>query len=215
MRNASALILAALLASAPAAGATPSVAGAFFRSLLVPGWGQRASGRGCAGAWFLAAEAGLWGGYWGSRRLAAARADEYRTYAAVHAGARPAGKDDEFWADLGFYASVRDHNLYAAYRDGPNAVLYPLTSEFFWEWESQAARQEYRRLRNGSESARRQALYCAGAAAVNHVLAAVEAARGARAAGLARRRIGSGRPGLAAAFEGARGLARLSVVHSF
>jgi hypothetical protein len=214
MRTLPALLLAGLLAAAPAS-AESSARGAFFRSLLLPGWGQHAAGRTGAAGCFLGAEVGLWAAYLGADRLAAVRADNFRDYAAEHAGAQTSGKSGVFFDDLGFYASVQQHNLYAAYEDGPQAALYSLTPEFLWEWESDAARREYRDLRNGSRSADRAALYVAGLVAVNHLLAAVHAARTASSTeGEAAETALTG-PGVTAAYEPARGLARLSVVRRF
>lgn len=204
MRVLCVLALAALLAVTPA-GAAPGPRGAFFRSLILPGWGQRATGRPAAAAWFFGAELSLWGGHLGMRHLAAVREEEYRSYAAAYAGARMAGKGRTFCDDLGFYSSVQEHNQHAAYYDGPTAALYPMTPEFFWEWDTDAARLEYRRLRNSSRGADRQALYVAGVAVLNHVLAAVHAARTASAAGDASRTPAAA-PALAAACELERGL---------
>ena len=161
----------------PGRTAAQSAPQAFFRSLLIPGWGQRYAGRPAAASWFLSAELLLWGSQLGLQRVADVRQDRYQSYAAVHAGARLQGKSSAFVDDLGFYASVMQHNLYATYDDGPAAALYPRTPEYFWEWDADASRQRYRQLRNAGERAKRQALYVTGLTAVNHLLAAVHAAR--------------------------------------
>jgi hypothetical protein len=178
--------LLAVLVVPPAGASGPSARGAFWRSLLVPGWGQRYLGKPVSAGRFLAAELVLWGGYLGCRRLAEVREDSYQSYAAEHAGARPEGKGSRFLDDLGFYDSTVEHNLYARLSEGPTPALYPDDPEFFWEWETQAARLRYRDLRASGESARRGVLYAGGLVAVNHLVAAVHAARGAADAGAAR-----------------------------
>ena len=177
MRNRLAVSIFALLAL----GASPSGAGggkpAFWRSLLVPGWGQRYVGREAAGARFFAAELLLWGGYFAFLRVEDLREDEYQRYAAEHARARTAGKSDTFFDDLGFYESRLQHDQFARYEEGPEADLYPDDPDFFWEWDRRASRLRYRELRNASERAHRRALYATGLIFVNHLISAVHAAR--------------------------------------
>jgi len=153
---------------------------AFWYSLLVPGWGQHYAGREESARGFLAAELALWGSFFGFQRLGEIREDNFRAHAAEHARARPKGKDDRYFDDLGFYDSRLQHDQFARYEDGPDAELYPDGPEFFWEWDREESRRRYRELRNASEGARRQALYVSGLVVVNHLIAAVHAALSAR-----------------------------------
>ena len=172
------LIFGFALCLLPATLQAQSPRQAFWRSLLVPGWGQHYAGGG--GLRFAAAEVGLWAGYLGLRGLEQVRQNHYQSYAAQHAGARPAGKSSEYFDDLGFYQSRVQHDQYALYDEGPRAQLYPAGPEYSWEWDSEASRQQYRQLRNSSASAGRQALYTTGLVVANRVIAAVHAARLAR-----------------------------------
>ncbi|MEW6755811.1 MAG: hypothetical protein AB1505_33260 [Candidatus Latescibacterota bacterium] len=156
-----------------------SPAQAFLRSLLVPGWGQRHAGQAASATAFLGAEVALWGGRHALGRVADDLRDDYRAHAAAHAGAQPRGQDGRYFDDLGFYASRQEHNLWARYQDGPAAEVYPDEARTFWEWDTQASRQRYRELRNCARRADRRALYAGGVIAVNHVLAAIHAARAA------------------------------------
>jgi len=163
----------------PVKGEAPSGKKAFWRSLLIPGWGQKYVGRPTSAVRFLTFELALWGGYFGFQRLGGVREDNFRSYAAEHAGAQMRGKGGQFLDDLGFYESWLQHDQFARYEEGPNAVLYPQGADFFWEWDGEASRQRYRELRNSSESAERQALYMTGLVVANHLIAAVHAARSA------------------------------------
>ena len=172
------LILLLLL---PVAASASKSQGAFWRSLLIPGWGQRyAMGE---GGWFFAAELFFWGGYFGFERLGDIRRVQYRAYAAEKAGARPAGKRGEYFDDLGFYQSRLEHNQVSRYEDGPNAKVYPLDRDSFWEWAGDTSRERYRSLRNSSITAGRQAVFMTGLLVVNHLVSAVHAARTAGGAG--------------------------------
>ncbi|MBI2504835.1 MAG: hypothetical protein HYW07_16585 [Candidatus Latescibacteria bacterium] len=172
------LLALCLALSLPSSLQAQSPRQAFWRSLLLPGWGQHYAGG--SGLHFAAVEAGLWTGYLGLRGLEQVRQTHYRSYAAQHAGAHPAGKDSEYFDDLGFYQSRLQHDQYALYQQGPAAQLYPEGPGFSWEWDSEAARLQYRELRNASASAGRQALYTTGLVVANRVIAAVHAARLAR-----------------------------------
>lgn len=165
----------------PSAGSGASPRRAFWYSLLIPGWGQYSAGRPTSGARFLVAELAIWSGYLGLQHLGDVRREHYQTYAAAHAGARPAGKGGEYLDDLGFYASWLQHNQVAQRQDGPAAELYPAIPAYFWEWDRDASRERYRALRNDSKLARRQAVYLTGLVLVNHFAAAVHAARAASA----------------------------------
>ena len=167
------------LMALPSMGEAPSGKKAFWRSLLVPGWGQRYAGRSTSAVRFLTFELALWGGYFGFQRLGEVREDNFRSYAAEHARARMEGKDDQFLDDLGFYENWLQHDQFARYEEGPSAILYPEGAEFFWEWDGDASRRRYRELRNSSESAGRQALYMTGLVVANHLISAVHAGRSA------------------------------------
>jgi hypothetical protein len=162
-------------------GSAQSGAGAFWRSLVIPGWGQHYAGQG--GGRFIATELALWTGYAGFDRLGKVRADRFHAYVAEHAGADSKGKGDPYLDDLGFYESQLQHNQFALYEDGPKAQIYPTGVEFFWEWDREASRERYRTLRNESESAKRQALYTTGLVVANHLLSAIHAARSVGLAG--------------------------------
>lgn len=166
--------LAALLLAAPAGAG----AGGFWRSLVLPGWGQHAAGEGLAARRFLTTEAMLWLGYLGLQAVAEVREGNYRTYAATHAGARTEGKEKEYFDDLGFYDSHLHHNRFARVeKDGAEAELYPGTPEFSWEWDARESRLRYRELRNGATGMKRNALYLTGLVVVNHLVSAVHAGR--------------------------------------
>lgn len=162
-----------LIAVCATTASAQTSAGVFWRSLILPGWGQYYANGG--GGRFIAAEASLWLGYLGLNRLADIRADRFHTQAAEYAGARSRGKERQFLDDLGFYDSRLQHNQFALREDGPSAEVYTALSD--WEWRSAEARERYRDMRNGSQLARRQALYATGMVVANHLLSAIHAAR--------------------------------------
>ena len=175
-------ILIVFSGSAPPMAASPF--GAFIRSLLVPGWAQYSNNQSHAATRFLLAEGLLWSGYFGMTAVSSIREENYRTYASAHAGASPEGKGGVYFDDLGFYMSQQQHDLFALV-DGPDEDLYGDQSDNTWEWDQDASRKRYRRLRNSAQSAERSALFATGLVVVNHLVAAVHAARTADSDGFA------------------------------
>ena len=169
------LAILLLLLVLPECASASKARGAFWRSLLLPGWGQHYASGG--GTRFFAAELAFWGSYLAFERLEDIRREQYRAYAAERARANPNGKSGEYFDDLGFYQSRLLHNQFALYEDGVNAAVYPLSRDFFWEWDHTASRERYRSLRNSSSTAGRQAVFTTGLIVVNHLVSAVHAAR--------------------------------------
>jgi hypothetical protein len=211
MRSRRIAVALALLVAWPLPGLAQSAAGAFWRSLLIPGWGQWYAGRPSSGARFAAAELALWGGYVACQRLEGRRRDNYRAYAAEHARARLEGKDRQFVDDVGFYQSWLEHNQQARFEDGPEAFVYPDGPEFFWEWDQDPSRLQFRDMHNAAESAGRQAVYATGLVIVNHLIAAVHASRSARPGPPGKRPAFS----LESGFEPAAGRLRAALVRRF
>ena len=152
-----------------------SAAGGFWRSLLVPGWGQYYTGM--SSSRFLWAEVVLWGGRWGLMKRADFRSSRFRTFAMQHSGADLKNKSRDFFDDIGFYESRSLHDQYALYQDGPLAKIYGLNSAYDWHWDSEIHRNTYRNLRNESRHSRRQALYVVGGLVANRIVSAIHAAR--------------------------------------
>ncbi len=172
------LLCMSILATAAVPAAAEGGAGRFWRSLVIPGWGQHASKNPGPGMRFIITEAALWAGYAGLRGVYGIRRETYLTYAGTHAGAQTTGKSNVFLDDLGFYANQQQHNLFAVVDDGPRAEVYADTPEFSWEWDADSSRERYRELRNSAQTMERNALYVTGLIVVNHLVAAVHAARG-------------------------------------
>ena len=104
-------------------------------------------------------------------------------FAVSNTGPMRRSKGGEYFDDLGFYQSRLEHNQFSRYEDGPNAKVYPLDRDSFWEWAGDTSRERYRSLRNSSITARRQAVFMTGLLVVNHLVSAVHAARTAGGAG--------------------------------
>ncbi|MCK5832889.1 hypothetical protein KAH81_04365 [bacterium] len=143
-------------------------------SLLVPGAGQLYLGKKNSARYFLAAEGSIWGAFAGYTVYGNWRKEDYHNYAAIHAGVNPSGKDNAFFETLLDFNSRDTYNywMHLIYRD--EVPLYPTTDEYFWEWESNAAMDEYASIRESSEKAYRTARTILGVALINRVFSVVD-----------------------------------------
>jgi hypothetical protein len=152
---------------------------AVVMSLLIPGAGQYYIEQEGKGQIFLGAEVAIWLGYFGFRTYGHWKEDDYRNYAIKYAGIDPEGKDEAFYRNLIFYDSREQYN-----REGRiinvGAPYYPDIPEYDWYWESSQAREEYRSIRNASETAFRKATFMLGVAVFNRIVAGIDAFRSAR-----------------------------------
>jgi hypothetical protein len=155
-----------------------SVALASIYSLLLPGMGELYAGEFESGKYFLAGEAALWLTYAVFNVYGNSLRDDSRAYATAYAGVNPAGKDDQYYVNIGNFLSITDYNQ-KKLRDRSLDAVYAPNSGYDWQWESDAARTFYRSQRISSENVYNNRKYVVAAVIVNHVLSAINAGRAA------------------------------------
>ena len=156
--------------------------GALWRSLLIPGWGQHQLGNQIAARRFLLAEAGLWLSWYSGRRISEWHAQDYRAYAAEHAGADVRGRKESFFRNLAFYDTVEEYNS-AQLRNRNGSATYPDGEGLGWAWDSSNNRRQYRNLRRTSLGAAKAVRFVIGGMLVNRALAAIQLKFIARSSG--------------------------------
>ena len=177
-----AVAIATIIPLATAIAGTPakqdiSPRGAFLRSLLLPGWGQKTLGSSHRASVYAVIEGTLWLGFGGLTALRSTYRDDYRGMATSMAGANIVGKESQYFSDLAFYDSSLEHNQLAVTRDGDELMLYPPSDG--WQWSSSADRQVYRDRLNDWKRARQRMDYLLGVIALNHFISAVDAGKSA------------------------------------
>jgi len=156
-----------------------SVFKAALFSTLIPGGGQYYLGKRKTARYFFAAEALTWLGYFSFNTYGNWRQDDYIAYAATHANADLAGKNDEFLTWVGFYNNIREFNSFGRAWD-PDRPYLPDTPENHWEWKTDDERQTYRDLKNRSLEAFRRSDFMIGVAILGRVVSVIDAVRSAR-----------------------------------
>lgn len=182
MRRIATICLAAALLAVPATSEaeTKNPKAAAFLSLLVPGLGELYAGGPRSGRFFLFTEGALWSGLALFEHLESTRRDNFRAYAAAHAGLNTDGKSDTFLEEVTAYESIYARNAHERFVGGENADLLDETPENAWEWDSAESRSEFRVLRRKANSARQKGLLFVGGLLFNRFASAINASYIAR-----------------------------------
>jgi len=162
----------------PSGGEKKSVGLAAVYSFLLPGMGELYAGNYDVGKYFTIAEGALWVTLLGVDRYAHWLQDDAYQYAAQHAGIGIAGKDDQYFIDIGNDSDVYAYNQrilqnrdqFKIYNEAPDSPDY-------WKWDSDASRSTYRDRRVNSNEMFNNTRFVAAVIAVNHVVSAINAAR--------------------------------------
>ena len=147
---------------------------AFLQSLVLPGWGQHYADSKTMMKVFIVSEVALWATYLGFTTWGNWLQDDYRTFAATHAGANISGKPRRYFVDIGNFDSIVDYNQ-AQLRGRDVRALYPVTEEFFWQWDDRENRRRYEDLRVRSDAAKNRAQLTLAVIFVNHLVSAIHA----------------------------------------
>jgi hypothetical protein len=171
----------------------PGPAGAALRSLILPGWGQLATGHTTQAAVFGALEVATWTSYATFQRQGNLRRDSYFQTAQLFAGIDLEDQDEEARKLVGQYRSSDVYNQYVVMREAAYFYEDPVEQQQYidsrsiqpadaWNWgDDHAAFERYRAQRRSSEQAYKNGQYALGFAVINRVVSAVAAARAARA----------------------------------
>lgn len=147
---------------------------ALARSIILPGWGQHYLGAPLAARRLAVTEAGLWLGFILLREGSQWHQQDYRAYAAVHAGVDASSKSrsDIYYFNLGYYDSITAYNQDQLRRRELDDV-YTLGVGNDWQWDDSANRARYRDLRRTSLNFAKAATFTLGGMIVNRSLAAL------------------------------------------
>ena len=147
----------------------------FLSSLLIPGWGQYKQGRINRALIFFGFEAAMWGGIFATRAYGKSLESDYKTYAEIHAGIIPNGKDHDYYVNIGNYDSMSEFNEMQQLERDYESLYFGDNND--WKWDSGGNRSTFENLRIQSDKYKHDAVYFAGAIVINHLISAIEAAR--------------------------------------
>lgn len=160
------------------AGSRKATGLAAIYSLVLPGMGELYAGDFSSGKYFLVSEGLLWLTYAAFEIYGNSVRDDARLYAASNAGVSPAGKNDQFYVDVGNFLNVADYND-KKLRDRTPSLVYDPAAGYGWTWGSNDQRVTFRDLRVRSENMYNNQKFVGAAILINHVASAINAARAA------------------------------------
>ncbi len=149
---------------------------AILLSLILPGAGEWSLGHRRMAKLFLGAEVALWAGYFGSLAYAEVLRRDYQTFAALHAGVNPTGKDDQYWIDIGNANNIYDFNEKRLVQRNLDAVYWN-TQQYYWQWDDEQNRYRYIDLRLKQHRWKRGATFVIGGMILNRILSTVDVIR--------------------------------------
>lgn len=169
-----------LMNSGPAADSQDSSGGGKFKyvlmSLVLPGSGEWAMGRKTLGKVFIGVDALFWIGYFSSKHYVNILQSDMEAYAALHAGVNSAGKDGQYWIDVGSYPSIYQFNE-AKLRQRDLAATYPEGAGYDWVWDSEENRVKYVEKRFQRLDWKRRTDVLIGALILNRLVSAIDVIR--------------------------------------
>ena len=156
-------------------------------SLVLPGSGQYLMGSKARGEAYLWTDAAIWLTYGGMTAVGNLRNQSAKLYARQYSGASLTQPTDDYYVALERYATSDDYNTdirrdaRELYPDDPQAQKAYLQSHGYfgdqtWAWDSDSSRYAYWHMRMGERSVLHTAGFVLGAALLNRVVSAVDAA---------------------------------------
>jgi hypothetical protein len=149
---------------------------AVLYSLLLPGMGELYVDGFDQGQYSFIAEGGLWLTYLSFQQYGSWLQTDARNFAATHAGASTNGKQDQFFVDLGNFSDTYDYND-KKLRDRSLEKVYDVNAGYYWRWDSDQNRKEYREIRVSSERVLNNSQFVIATIVVNRLISAINAAR--------------------------------------
>ena len=148
---------------------------AIIYSLLLPGMGELYADAYDSGIYFTIADAVFWGGVAGLNIYGNWKEDTYRSFAESNGDVSLNGKDEKYFADIGNYVDIYEYNKVQELSRNFDAIYDEET--YYWKWDDNAQRSEYRSMWTSSENAFNNVRFAVGALILNRVVSAINAVR--------------------------------------
>jgi len=148
---------------------------AILYSFLLPGMGELYAESYGSGKYFTMADGALWSIFAGFELYGKWKADDYKSFAQSNAGVNLDGKDATFLANIGIYMSSAEYNTQMDLQGNYNSLYNG--SKYYWNWNSNDQRKEYRALWTSSENAYNNVRFVVGALILNRIISAINAVR--------------------------------------
>ncbi len=165
----------AISEDAPKVQASGGSKSAFFKSLLLPGWGQHSLGAKKSARTFILSEIAFLGGAVAFHRYSNWLEDDFSALAMQHAGVtNTQAKTAQYWVDVGNFDSIRDFNDEKLRQRNTFDLRDPAGDEF-WTWNDRENRREFENLRIRRDRASERSSFAVIGVITNHLTSAIHA----------------------------------------
>ncbi len=154
---------------------------AMVLSMLFPGAGQYYADSKFKGQVFMGVEASIWAGFISYQVYGGWKKDDYKDFAAAHAGVDNSDKDEEFYDWVGFYENREEFNQFGRLYY-PDRAYLPDNGSYDWQWDSESNRATFKEIKDQSKTALRNSTFMIGLAIANRIIAGIDTYRTVKAA---------------------------------
>jgi len=145
-----------------------------FKSLIIPGWGQKTLGKPKRARFYNYIESGILLTLISSSTFSNIEKKNYKAFASRHAGISSSGKDHKYWVDIGNYNSINAYND-EHLRNREIDDLYSDNNKWSWEWDLELNRKIFENKRIRSDQLELFATFSVGALILNHLISSIDA----------------------------------------
>ncbi len=145
-----------------------------FKSLIIPGWGQKTLGKPKRARFYNYIESGILLTLISSSTFSNIEKKNYKAFASRHAGISSSGKDHKYWVDIGNYNSINAYND-EHLRNREIDDLYLDDNKWSWGWDLELNRKIFENKRIRSDQLELFATFSVGALILNHLISSIDA----------------------------------------
>jgi hypothetical protein len=145
-----------------------------FKSLIIPGWGQKTLGKPKRARFYNYIESGILLTLISSSTFSNIEKKNYKVFASRHAGISSSGKDHKYWVDIGNYNSINAYND-EHLRNREIDDLYSDDNKWSWGWDLELNRKIFENKRIRSDQLELFATFSVGALILNHLISSIDA----------------------------------------
>lgn len=145
-------------------------------SLILPGTGEWFIGSKSTAKFFWGTEVGLWATYLGIKAYTNILQEDFKSFAAVHAGVYTANKTDQFWIDVGNSSDIYTFNEKKRVERNLGAT-YEETKENVWVWDSDEHRAQFNEIRFKQHNWKQRLNIAIAGLILNRIISAVDVIR--------------------------------------
>ncbi len=143
------------------------------KSVIIPGWGELASGNQNRAKQFFIQEAGIWLTFLGMKSASNWFESDFRAFASLHAGVDMSNKSLQYATDIGDY-NTYDEFVAVKLRNRQINDIWPEGLGYEWEWDSESNRRKFDKIRINRGLADKYATFAIGGMVAHRLISMID-----------------------------------------